>query len=249
MQKKHLVLAAIILILIIAGGIFLRKDPSSSQSPASPAVAVSGEDSAKTDKPAVIEVPKGQAGIPSGSSMLVPPSQLTKWSPEVKERLKAFEALQMKSVMTAAEEEARLQYLQDADLIAQVGASLRSRGAQNDPQAEENQNIAIDVLIEALKEGNEQAASDAIWDQIRDNQVEDASVPLKERKVFAGIKGEILYHATALRPDIFQDVEMDLPGPVSQKIWRNVQAQHESNLEASQVEVDDHIFNQQQSGK
>jgi hypothetical protein len=248
MQKKHLVLAAVILILILAGGIFLRKDPSQSQNPTASA-ATADEAKSQSEKSEMIEVPKGSAGIPSGSSMLVPPSQLTKWNPEVKEKLKAFQALQVKSVMTAAEEEARLQYLQDADLIAQVSASLRSRGAQNDPQAEENQNTAIDVLIEALKEGNEQAATDAIWDQIRDNQVEDASIPLKERKVFAGIKGELLYHATALRPDVFQDVEMDLPGPVSQKIWRNVQAQHESNLEGSQAEVDEHIFNQQQSGK
>lgn len=247
MQKKHLVTAAIIILIAIAGGIFLRKGPSSSQATEDPAQFADAE--APEQNSEMIEVPKGNSGIPSGTSMLIPPAAQTTWKPEVKERLSAFQALQMKSVMTPEEEEARLQFLQDAELISQIGLTLRSRTAQQDPKAEENQNIAIDILIEALKEGNEQAATDAIWDQIRDGQVEDANVPLKERKVFAGIKGEILYHATALRPDTFQDVEMDLPGPVSQKIWKNVQAQHQSNLEGSQAEVEEHLFNQQQQQK
>jgi len=244
MQKKHLGLAAGILIIAIAGGIFLWKGPSQSEEPQETPIPAESQNEEITEEDLAL---KSKAALPSGTSMLNAPAKQVAWAPEVKTQLKAFQALQNKSVMTPAEEEARLNLLQDPDLIAQIGATLRSRVAQADPQFEENQNIAIDMLIEALKEGNEQAATDAIWDQIRDGQVEDSSLPVKERQVLAGIKGELLYHATALRPDTFQDVEMDLPGPISQKIWKNVQAQHQSNLEGSQAEVDEHLFNQ--SGK
>ncbi len=240
MQKKHLVTATIIVILILAVGIFLRKGPAAVSGDPSQMgdVTKDGDENEADDKVDLSGLNKDGTAIKSTTNLQSPPPQVT-WTPEMKARLKAFQTLQNKSVMTPKEEDERLALLQDADLIAKISNTLRSRTAQQDPQFEENQNIGIDLLVEALKGGNEQAAIDAIWEQIRDGQVEDVNIPLAQRKVLGGIKGELLYHATALRPDAFQDVEIDLPGPASQKIWKNVQGQHEMNLDSSQAEMDE----------
>ncbi len=239
MQKKHLGIAAAIGIIII-GGILLKKGPSSHSDAENPQNEEANPSADTATADGISQPAHGTASQVSGVSSLSAPVAQIGWTPEVKAQLQSFQNLQLKSVMTPDEEKARLEMLKDGDLIAKIAVTLRSRAAQKDPQYEEKQNEAIDFLVEALKEGNEQAATDAIWDQIRDNQVEDMNIPLKERQVLAGIKGELLYHATALRPDTFQDVDMDLPGPVSQKIWQNVQEQHRANLEGSQLEVDEH---------
>lgn len=249
MKKQQLVTAALLFIAaLIIGGVFFLKKPADSHSAAESGDIEVPESDEEMEIAEAISMDAGNSKPISVTRLSSPASQIP-WSPQVKVQLKSFQQFQNKSVMTNDEEEARLKLLQDADLISQVSGMLRSRLAQKDAQAFENQNIAIDLLIEALKEGNEQAATDAIWDQIRDGQVEDSSIPLGERKTLAGIKGELIYHATALRPDSFQDIEMDLPGPVSQKIWKNVQEQHQANLESSQTEADEHVFNQSPSEK
>jgi hypothetical protein len=242
MQKKHLVTAAAIGIVLIAVGIFLKKGPAAvSGDPSQMGDATQNSDSESADGQENIDISGLNKAGPevTGKTNLAAAAPQVAWTPEVKAQLKAFQALQSKSVMTPKEEEDRLKMLQDGDLISKLSAALRSRVAQQDPQFEENQNISIDLLVEALKGGNEQAAIDAIWEQIRDGQVEDANVPLKQREVLGGIKGELLYHATALRPDAFQDIEIDLPGPASQKIWKNVQGQHQINLDSSQAEIEE----------
>jgi hypothetical protein len=253
MQKKHLVTAAVIgLILLVGliGGFLLKRGSAVSNSPQAESTvtppSAAGADSSQTPQSQTTAetISVGMANTaeaPKEVVKLTPNAKQIPWAPEVKAQLKAFQTLQVKSVLTPAEEAARRKLLQDGDLIAQLGAVLRSRVGQKDPDFTENQNLAIDFLVEALKYGNEQAAVDAIWEQIRDGQIEDTSIPLKERQVLAGIKGEILYHATALKPETFEDVEMDLPGPVSQKIWKNVQEQHQANLEGSLSEADEHL--------
>lgn len=187
----------------------------------------------------------------SGKAMKhsAPAISVAPFSEQLKRQIIRFKNLQMKSVMTEAEQNEYSDMLQNADVLHQIGEVLRSRKAFEDPQFAKLENVAVDYVIEALKKGNEDAASDAAWDQIRDAQVEDPSIPLGERKILAGIKGEILYHATAIRPDIFQEVEMDLPGPASEKIWQNVQAQHQDNLKDSQSEVNEYELEQQQKSE
>ena len=173
------------------------------------------------------------------------PTQVA-FTEEVKTKLISFQSLQNKSVLTEGEEADLLATLKDGDFLLKVGNLLRSRQAIKDPQFESLQSVAIDVIVQALKEGNDQIASDVVWDQIRDPQLEDNSLPLEERKTLAGIKGEILYHATAIRPDLFQDIDMDLPGPASQKIWQNVKGQQMDNLTESQGEVNEYELEQAQ---
>lgn len=99
------------------------------------------------------------------------------------------------------------------------------------------QGLIVDALLAALADGDQQTAQQVIADVIKDAQVEDSSLPMQVRQRLAGVKAELLYQATSLQPDRFLGIETQLPGPVSQKIWINVQSNQQRNLEESNEEL------------
>ncbi len=54
-----------------------------------------------------------------------------------------------------------------------------------------------------------------------------------ERRALAGIKAEIMYQLSSERPGEAAQLQASLPGPVSERIWNNVQYQQENNLAES----------------
>ena len=98
------------------------------------------------------------------------------------------------------------------------------------------QGLIVDALLAALADGDQQTAQQVITDVIKDGQVEDSNLPMQVRQRLAGVKAELLYQATSLQPERFVGIETQLPGPVSQKIWINVQSNQQRNLAESSEE-------------
>ena len=103
-------------------------------------------------------------------------------------------------------------------------------------ELEKDQDSAVDFLLAALKEGDRDFAESTILNVIKDAQVENSALQMDQREVLASLKGELLFHGSAIRPASFQNIASILPGPVSLRIWQNVQAKQAQYLEESMVE-------------
>jgi hypothetical protein len=110
----------------------------------------------------------------------------------------------------------------------------------SDPQFEAAENAALDLLLESFQRGDRATSLEVIQSLIQDQQVENGQLPQSIRETLAGIKGELLYNAVALAPQEFKSTVQNLPGPVSQRIWQNVQEKHRQNLAESQLEAQEH---------
>ena len=95
------------------------------------------------------------------------------------------------------------------------------------------QNAAIDMLLDALKSGDSEVAVDVLRSVVTDGQVEDESIDRSTRENLAGIKAEVLFQWSALKPAQASELASLLPGPISQKIWQNVVDAQQSNLNES----------------
>jgi len=97
------------------------------------------------------------------------------------------------------------------------------------------QDRALEFLLEAAKTGdpNAAAALDAV---ISDDAIEGNSVARPVQQFKAELKATALYQWTSSNPEQEAHVATLLPGPVSQKIWRNVLAQQANNVSESEAE-------------
>ncbi len=93
----------------------------------------------------------------------------------------------------------------------------------------ESQDAAVDLLVEALKSGDRETASDVLKSVVEDPQIENSAMAPQVREHMAGVKGEIMLRWAALVPEDAANIERSLPGPISKKIWDNVKKRHESN--------------------
>ena len=91
----------------------------------------------------------------------------------------------------------------------------------------------MDILLEAAKSADYKIAEELILTVIQDNQVEDPSTNKVMRETLAGIKAELMYSAAFIEK---RTVQNSIPGPVTQKIWDNVQQAHVDNLIDSENE-------------
>ncbi len=105
------------------------------------------------------------------------------------------------------------------------------------PSVTASQDAAVDLLVEALKSGDKAMAAEVARAVIEDPAVENAGTDRSVRENLAGIKAEVLYHWAAIMPDDASNIERSLPGPVSRKIWDNVNRRHASNLAESAEEI------------
>lgn len=160
--------------------------------------------------------------------------------------LLGYKKLHAKTFLNSQEEVEKKEMLGNSEFIGDLGRVLSDTSMMQDPQYEEMENAALDLIVEALQKGDRESSLQVIQSIIQDPQVENTQLPQKVRETLAGIKGELLYHAVAFAPNEFSNVESLLPGPVSQKIWQNVQGQHQQNFNESQVEVQEH---EQNSGR
>jgi hypothetical protein len=158
------------------------------------------------------------------------------------EKLHNFQRIQDKVFQSSEEEILRKSLIKDRSLIEDMGAFLLDprRFAKLDSVAakelEKDQDSAVDFLLAALKEGDRDFAESTILNVIKDAQVENSALQMDQREVLASLKGELLFHGSAIRPASFQNIASILPGPVSLRIWQNVQAKQAQYLEESMVE-------------
>lgn len=152
---------------------------------------------------------------------------------EAQAELTAYAQLKTKVLPSESEKKERARILNDSRVIGSVSKRL----LQIPPLSLGEQVAAIDLLIEALKKGDKNAAEEAMREIVSDKQVEDVKLPQEVREQLAGIKAEILYNWAAIEPNQQSDIARRLPGPASEKIWRNVQDTFANHIAESEAEI------------
>ncbi len=158
------------------------------------------------------------------------------------EKLKQFKLIQAKVFKSDTETEILKNFVSDPVVIRDLTQYLLSPAQIKQSNFRENQNAAIDLILESLKSSNPQSAVEAILEVAKDSQVENNLIESSVRQSLAGTKAELLYQGSALRPDLFTSVEALLPGPVSQKIWKNIQHKQFENASESESEKKSRTF-------
>jgi len=158
--------------------------------------------------------------VSKGSSVMVRPF-------EFQNELTVYLDLQTKVFLSDSEKREKADLLRNAALIRALGARLQQASRSHEVMRE--QDAAIDLLLEALKDGDTQAASEVLREVIQDSQVEDLKLDKGSREQLAGLKAEVLYQWSATNPQIASNLQSWLPGPVSKKIWDNVLRMQQSN--------------------
>lgn len=143
----------------------------------------------------------------------------------------SFFSVQQKVIPKAADKKLKKDLLLNKEAIMSAKKLLLQHALE--PEDQVLQNIALDYLFESLKGPQSAAAIETLKSIVADKTVESNKIKIEERKALAGIKAEILYQLSSERPEEAGSLQASLPGPVSQKIWRNVQSQQENNLAES----------------
>lgn len=160
------------------------------------------------------------------------------------ELIRKFKSMQAKVFKDESDKAYLKRLLSDSKYLQQLSNYLRDAQSIQNPSFRENQNLAIDFILEALNADASASAEQAIFDVIQDSQVEDVQLKLNLREMLAGVKADLLYQASAVKPELIPQIEQVLPGPVSQKIWKNVQKQHAENLASSEIEKQARVASQ-----
>lgn len=142
-------------------------------------------------------------------------------------QLDTFSKLNQKVFLTDEEKAQKAELLRDPNFLRALADRLVEPSI--DPSVTAGQDAAVDLLLEAVKGGDKQAAAEALTEVVEDAQVESSALAQPIREQLAGIKGEVLYHWSALDPSQSAHIASRLPGPVSQRIWQNVRNKQASN--------------------
>lgn len=148
---------------------------------------------------------------------------------EYQSELDAYTTLKSIILPTEEQKQERSKLLSNGRLLAALGARLVKQPLLDLSE----QDVAVDILLDALKDGDSRAAEDALKSVVRDSQVEDLALDRPVREQLAGVKAEVLYQWAALAPHVSGDLASLLPGPTSQKIWQNVLNSHQRNVAES----------------
>ena len=148
---------------------------------------------------------------------------------EYQAELDAYTALKAIVLPTEEQKQERSRLLANGRLLSALGARLVKQPLLDLSE----QDVAVDILLDALKDGDSRAAEEALKSVVSDSQVEDLALDRPVREQLAGVKAEVLYQWAALSPHMSGDLASLLPGPTSQKIWQNVLTTHQRNLAES----------------
>lgn len=140
--------------------------------------------------------------------------------------LEVYSKIRQKVLLTDEETAMREKLLRQAELLRALGQRLLE--VTENPGVMASQNVAVDLLLDAMDNGDRQVASEALKTVIEDAQVENAGLPRNARENMAGVKAEVMHRWSARAPEEMGYIEGRLPGPVSRKIWQNV-LNHQSN--------------------
>ncbi len=240
MKKTPVIIAS--LIILGGWGISMTRFLSSSSKSADGS-ANGSADSAKSDpadrsagsKPypdSAVIAARIPASVPAANSPAPARVEVSPIKFQFQEELNSYAQLKTKVLPSPKEQAAKSALLKNASFLR----SLSDRLTKVPMLSIGEQDAALDLLVDALKNGDQATAEGAIADVIADKQVEDTKVAAPVREQMAGIKAELLYHWTAVQPDQASQVGRLLPGPVSQRIWNNVRAAQSNNLAESESE-------------
>jgi hypothetical protein len=150
--------------------------------------------------------------------------------------LNRYIVIKNKVFMNDEEKALRKSFLQNNEMLSALGEFLKTPAAET-KTLEAERNAATDLLLEAVKAGPNAAAEAALQGVIADGAVENPQLDQKARQSLAGIKAEVLYHWSAINPDKAPEMKSWLPGPVSAKIWQNVEHAQAQNVAESKAEA------------
>jgi hypothetical protein len=229
-DKVHLLILAV----AIAGVVLMK---GHSHQPRSRAVVDDG--AAETDLPVT---GKAAQVIQSATSQLtampkvsVVPTSKPAIVPSVpnpfSHELQVYAILHSKVFLSPSEQADKADLLRDRRVLRGLGTVLNR--PPTDLKASIDQNLALDLLLEALRTGDSDVAAEVLRDIVSDSQVENPKLEPTVRENLAGIKAEVLFKWSAFRPAQAGDLASWLPGPVSQRIWQNVLEAQSSNLAES----------------
>ncbi|MEZ0391979.1 MAG: hypothetical protein ACAH59_07185 [Pseudobdellovibrionaceae bacterium] len=219
------------LLLVATAWVLFKKDPSSvsiNSTASSEKKSEKKSEEKQEEKSSEVLTP-----VPTTSAQV----KKERLNPSLQAELRELQIIKAKPFPTAAEQEKKKSLLKNSEFLRSLGETLRNVHLMQDPQYETSENAALDFLMEALQSGDQKTALEVSKQLIQDPQVENDKLPQELREILAGIKGEILYHATSIAPSSLGPIESLLPGPVSQRIWENVQNEQRSNLAESQREL------------
>ncbi|KHD87359.1 MAG: hypothetical protein OM95_14750 [Bdellovibrio sp. ArHS] len=151
-----------------------------------------------------------------------------------KKELSAFHRVHRKVFLNEDEKKMRQELLKDPRMISSLGELLQTPALTVDEVI--LQNVALDLLLESLREVPAGEAVGVLKDIVNNGYIEDSTKSLESRKSLGEVKAEILYQWSSLQPQKKSEIERLLPGPVSRKIWENVRYQQENNLAESALE-------------
>lgn len=152
---------------------------------------------------------------------------------ENKTELSEFKTLKQKVFLTEEEKLQRQSLLKNRALLENLKGLFKYPTPFQD--LESQQNVAVDLLLEAIKSGDAETARDVLKELIADPTIENKQLSTAQRQNLAGVKAEVLYQWSSLEPDRAGEMQKALPGPVSQKIWKNVLTQQDLNRAESAV--------------
>ncbi|MFS4460786.1 hypothetical protein [Bdellovibrio sp. HCB2-146] len=147
-----------------------------------------------------------------------------------KEDLSRFSHLSQKALLLPTDQIARKELLADEALIKSLTPLLTT--ASQDKSEQQLQNAALDLLFAALQSDSRDVAVGVLKDVVASAGVENETLPQAQREQLAGVKAEVLM-ALSADPKFQDDLKSLFPGPVTGKIWQNVQERQDSNLAES----------------
>jgi len=151
--------------------------------------------------------------------------------------LKDYIELKAKVFMSDEDKRRRAELLANVDFLRGAGELLK-RPAELESEEYDKQARAMDLLLEALSSPSKDVAAEVLRSVVEDPQIENEKLDLKTRQALAGVKGEVMYHWSAMDPEgAGRNIPSWLPGPVSRKIWQNVTEMQEENLRESAEEM------------
>lgn len=170
----------------------------------------------------------------TNTQALTPPGADPELKPfENKTELSEFKILKQKVFLTEEEKQLRQNFLKNRALLENLKGLFKYPTAFQD--LESQQNVAVDLLLEAIKSGDAETARSVLRELIADPTIEDKQLSPVQRQNLAGVKAEVLYQWSSLEPDRAGEMQKVLPGPVSQKIWKNVLTQQDLNRAESAI--------------
>lgn len=224
LEKKHLSAGGAILLLGIAtGGALFFRAPASTSSPKLPASPVSTE-----NRGTIMALESNDVKANTATSAKpMKEIQMASKAFENKAELASFKILKQKVFLTEKEKEQRQQFIQDRMLLESLKNLFKYPAQYED--LESQQNVAVDLLLEAIKSGDAETARRVFKEIIADATIENNRLSQDQRQNLAGVKAEVLYRWSSLEPDRAREMQLSLPGAVSQKIWKNVVTQQNLN--------------------